>query len=287
MQTTFPACNLPRCSGRWANTWLRGIALALACVTLWPATANSQPSANDFVSRDSEFQLASPAGRLQQRHASELRNLGVTPALDWEPIVHMAARWCTELTSLQGSLEEQHHLAMLQDAVGPGADNNQEQIEAGQVQRDPCFVAVPISSVRVGIAAPAGKLPEDIAAQCRRTSMPVGDTRLTCGWAVYEKHWAATCMHHRPLYFEEVNAERYGYTRGHCVQPFISAGRFLATIPALPYLMVARPPCECIYTLGHYRPGDCVPYRWHHPPRHVAAGVFEAAVIVGLVALVP
>ncbi len=94
-------------------------------------------------------------------------------------------------------------------------------------------------------------------------------------------------MRHRPLYFEEVNAERYGYTPGYCIQPLVSAGHFFATIPTLPYQMFAQPPCECIYTLGHYRPGSCAGYRPSRWPMHLGAGIAEAAVIVALVALIP
>lgn len=281
MQTLPTESNLPRCFSRLAKPGLRWTTLILLSVILWPATAMSQ-----LFPVDSENQFAAPTGRLQQRHTSELRNLGDLPNLDWKPVLLVAAELCNEVSSLQQSLETEHQLAMLQDAVRPDTAD-QEQIKIGREARDRCFVAVPLSEVRANIATPDGKLPEDVAALCRQSTTPTSDARLTCGWAVYEKHWAATCMHHRPLYFEEVNAERYGYTPGHRLQPFISAGRFLATIPALPYLMVARPQRERIYTLGHYRPGDCVPYRWHRPPCCVGAGVVEAAVIVGLVALVP
>ena len=66
---------------------------------------------------------------------------------------------------------------------------------------------------------------------------------------------------HRPLYFEEINLERYGYGCGWCLQPGASAAHFFGTVPALPYLMTVDCPHECIYTLGHYRPGSCPPWR--------------------------
>jgi len=75
--------------------------------------------------------------------------------------------------------------------------------------------------------------------------------------------WAAPAMFHHPLYFEQVNLERYGQGHHHAVQPVLSAAHFFATIPKLPYHVATAPPSEQVYTLGHYRPGDRVPYQWH------------------------
>ena len=90
-------------------------------------------------------------------------------------------------------------------------------------------------------------------------------------------------------YFEEVNLERYGYTPFHlgAIQPALSAGRFFATIPALPYLATARPPCERIYTLGHYRPGSLVPFRPHLIEAAPLPTAVEGLAINGLVFLIP
>ena len=101
--------------------------------------------------------------------------------------------------------------------------------------------------------------------------------------------WESPALCHRPLYFEEVNLERYGYTspRMRLLQPAVSGARFFATVPALPYLINARPPCECVYTLGHYRPGSCVPYRRHWPELRVLPTSVEAAAATGLVFLIP
>jgi hypothetical protein len=51
--------------------------------------------------------------------------------------------------------------------------------------------------------------------------------------------------------------------------------------------MVVHPPRECIYTLGYYRPGNRVPYRWKRPPWDSRAAAVEAATVVGLVFLIP
>ena len=128
----------------------------------------------------------------------------------------------------------------------------------------PCFVAPPLSAITANIRAlPAGELPADRARECA-TGYTL-DPRLDFGWNHSDVHWSATCLCHKPLYFEEINAERYGYTVSRVLQPVISAGHFFFTIPALPYKMVVDRPCDCIYTLGHYRPGRLRPAALESP----------------------
>jgi hypothetical protein len=94
-------------------------------------------------------------------------------------------------------------------------------------------------------------------------------------------------MFHRPLYFEEVNLERHGYGHHDCLQPFVSAAHFFGTVPALPYCLAAYPPHDCQYTLGHYRPGSCPPWRCNWPPARPLAGLTQAGVLAGLIILFP
>ena len=82
-------------------------------------------------------------------------------------------------------------------------------------------------------------------------------------WAPQFFTWAAPSFYHRPLYFEQVNLERYGYGPWHCLQPLYSSGHFFGSVGLLPYKMLKHPPHEKSYTLGHGRPGDCVPYQRH------------------------
>lgn len=106
-------------------------------------------------------------------------------------------------------------------------------------------------------------------------------------WPITTRTWTAPKTRHRPLYFEEVNAERYGYTCSRFFQPVISSVHFFGTVPYLPYLMTANPPCQCNYTLGHYRPGSCPPYRKHSWPISVKGAGVEAAIAIGMIALIP
>ncbi|MCH8841096.1 MAG: hypothetical protein IH831_10600 [Planctomycetes bacterium] len=236
--------------------------MALAIALAWSATASTELSAAEPVTAS-----VGPASREQPRLADAIRTSG-------------DADWRSNLSRVQWSFENHDRLAQQSPAAS-------EEVAAGKSQRDPCYVNSPLSTLRAHITTPTGVMPEDVAAQCRATTPAVQDPRMVGGWAGFEKRWSATCMRHRPLYFEEAGAERYGYTPGYCIQPLVSAGHFFATIPTLPYQMFAQPPCQCTYTLGHYRPGSCVPYRSSHWPMHLGAGIAEAAVIVALVALIP
>ena len=147
-----------------------------------------------------------------------------------------------------------------------------------------------IRDITTNTRPPAGDLPEVLSAISPGSQSNAMDPETGCRpWypMVYRWHAPDTC--HLPLYFEDVNLERYGYIPRHMrlAQPAISGARFLVTVPALPYLMASQPPCRGIYSLGDYRPGSCVPYqRQRVPLRPVPAGV-EAAAITGLLFAIP
>jgi len=139
------------------------------------------------------------------------------------------------------------------------------------------------------IVLPSGVLPRNYWSE--RTPQhvaffdPCGTTR---GWPVNSFNWVASCLCHNPLYFEEINLERYGYGCCECVQPVVSAAHFFATVPALPYMMAVDCPGSCDYTLGHYRPGSCPPRRYHCCTRCSALGALSAGgVATGLIFLIP
>lgn len=98
--------------------------------------------------------------------------------------------------------------------------------------------------------------------------------------------WTASALCHKPLYFEEVQLERYGHTAG-IFQPALSGAHFFINIAVLPYKMGINPPHECQYTLGYYRPGSCAP--WMIPPVPLSVrGAATQAAAVGIVApLIP
>jgi hypothetical protein len=108
------------------------------------------------------------------------------------------------------------------------------------------------------------KTPESIAESCLGSAPHAASERI---WAPLCYSWEAPALCHGPLYFEETNLERNGYSQKYLrgVQPLVSSANFFGTSFILPYLLVAEPPCECVYTLGEYRPGSCVPFRWNYP----------------------
>lgn len=155
---------------------------------------------------------------------------------------------------------------------------------------DPCAALQvrPFSEFGINVALPSGTAPENHASRCwdsiNASAGPLAGAR---GWGATTFAWNATCLCHRPLYFEEINLERYGYGCGECLQPAASAAHFFATIPTLPYCMATDCPSECVYTLGHYRPGNCNPWQRHWHRWSTRAALAEGGVWTGMVFLIP
>lgn len=154
----------------------------------------------------------------------------------------------------------------------PATNGKQAQATAATV------VMVPLVTLGIDIAPPAGKLPTE-------TYNGMDPAGLARAWPTLGYNWVAPNSTHYPLYFEEINAERYGYTCCACAQPAISAAHFFGSAVTLPYQMGANCPHECVYTLGHYRPGDCNPWRTHYCPVSARGAALQAAATFGIVAL--
>lgn len=96
--------------------------------------------------------------------------------------------------------------------------------------------------------------------------------------------WQASAACHKPLYFEEMQLERYGHEIGPLAQPVVSTAHFFANIAVLPYKAGIHPPHECQYALGYYRPGSCAP--WTIGPIPISLrGALSQATGVGLLAI--
>jgi len=92
---------------------------------------------------------------------------------------------------------------------------------------------------------------------------------------------------YQPLYFEEVNVERYGRSHG-ILQPLVSAANFYGRIPVLPYMVFARPARRCTYHPHWALPGYRIPYREQHPSVVSWHGALaETAAVAGLILLIP
>ncbi|TWU24748.1 hypothetical protein Pla144_36340 [Bythopirellula polymerisocia] len=278
------------------------LTLLLALMVLMLAPAGSRAAADEspirFVGSPSRLQprltneTGTPAVSLNNTEPlpmSQSQQAGfifttVDPAPDLPEPLSASANRSTGEPLLVAQSEPTRELEEIPTPFEPPLDN---PISPGGMIEVPCFVAPPMSAVKANIALPVGDLPSDRARFCSADTPYVMDSRLEFGWAQFDFHWSATCLCHKPLYFEEINAERYGYTVSRVLQPIISGGKFFLTIPALPYLMTVDRPCDCIYTLGQYRPGDCVPRRWNRVPLQASAAIVEVGTIAGLILLIP
>jgi hypothetical protein len=143
--------------------------------------------------------------------------------------------------------------------------------------------AYTVDKVKLSIAI-TGTEGEDYPFEC---SIDDGTMHVSRCWEQTTYMWKASAMCHKPLYFEDEQLERYGHSFTPCIEPFVSGAHFFATIPVLPYCMGVEPPNECIYALGHYRPGDCAPYMCNPVPLSCRGALFEAGAVVGIGAAFP
>lgn len=98
-----------------------------------------------------------------------------------------------------------------------------------------------------------------------------------------EFYWAASNLHHNPLYFENPILERYGHVHHHdCVEPVFSVARFGVQFVSLPYQIALDPVWRRQYDLGWYRPGDFAPKLIYQPPLNARAAATAAGVYTGL-----
>ncbi|TWT57437.1 hypothetical protein KOR42_07980 [Thalassoglobus neptunius] len=112
-----------------------------------------------------------------------------------------------------------------------------------------------------------------------------GDFERNYGTTHYQ--WMASNLASDPLYFEDVQLERYGHTYPCGLQPFVSAGKFGVQLIGLPYQMALNPVWDEHYALGYYRPGDCAPKLCYRIPWNKKAAATAAGVYTGLIFLFP
>lgn len=162
----------------------------------------------------------------------------------------------------------------------PGtSDDNLARARKMEEKCPPVSSLKPISKITNDIAPTPGEFPNE----CTLGDEVFGGR----SFAPIRYTWTAPNTCNNPLYFEEAAVERYGHCWGPVMQPLVSAGHFILTVPCLPWLMAIDPPNECVYTLGYYRPGDCAPYMFDPLPYSVRAAVVEGGVATALVFLIP
>lgn len=132
------------------------------------------------------------------------------------------------------------------------------------------------------------KLPDDIGGEALVAikPLPEGFDRFE-DWALTSYFWQAPNTFSHPLYFDDPMLERHGHERFPALTPVTSGLRFFATIPMLPYLATVQEPCDCVYTLGHFRPGSCAPTLLKRPPYERRAAVVQALSTAGAFIALP
>ena len=140
---------------------------------------------------------------------------------------------------------------------------------------------------------PVGELGEDelcfvtawwrLPAECPLGGIRTSERSWLAGTFTY--HASALC--HKPLYFEEVQLERYGHTAGPFRQPVLSGAHFIKSLVTLPYHMGMSPPTECEYALGYYRPGNCAPWMIPPIPLSLQGAKWQIGAALGFSYLIP
>jgi hypothetical protein len=137
----------------------------------------------------------------------------------------------------------------------------------------------PINEISCDIKPRPGRLPDE----CPLAYEPYSGRQFsqTCF------QWKASAVCTKGAYFEDVQLERYGHSVCPLLEPVISGAKFFTTIPILPYKAGLTLPDECVYTLGHYRVGNCAPHTLDPLPISVRAILFEGAAVAGAAAIIP
>jgi hypothetical protein len=104
-------------------------------------------------------------------------------------------------------------------------------------------------------------------------------------------HWQPTpeglWFCYQPLYFQEVNVERYGRSFG-IFQPAVSVASFYGRVPLLPYMVFARPARQCTCPPHWTLPGYRIPeWERHEFVPSISGAAAESAAIYGLILLIP
>jgi len=127
--------------------------------------------------------------------------------------------------------------------------------------------------------------PETFVEQFGQITEPLPETgdQRDADWHWSVCAWAAPNTFSNPKYFEDRMLERHGQESWGCLQPLASGARFFGTVPMLPYLWTVSDPCDCQYTLGYFRSGECVPIMMQRPPYENRAAIVEAGTAAALI----
>ena len=168
----------------------------------------------------------------------------------------------------------------LQDAIPSSLSNEFDPCEA----TGDGALFKPLGEIKAILTEDGERLPPDCASSRFNSQTNGSQARFASD---VDFHWKPTDFFHMPAYFDDVPLERYGQSIAPRLQPAISGAKFVLQIPAFPYKVGIDRPHDCITTLGHRPPGDCVPCIRQRLPKELDASVIQGATTVGLVFLLP
>jgi hypothetical protein len=106
------------------------------------------------------------------------------------------------------------------------------------------------------------------------------------GWKPLQETVEPPYLSYNRLYFEQINAERYGWDLG-VIHPLLSAGIFYFDVATLPFHLGSQP-CRCYESdAGYCLPGDPVPLLLYPLENSWSGTLTEAAVIGLMIAIFP
>lgn len=163
----------------------------------------------------------------------------------------------------------------------PATSESKNEISPGRID----LKIKPVGELTINVVEESGDIPENLApAGLAAAAGLVADRATTTNLIIYE--WAPSCLKYGNLYFEDVNAERYGHDFG-AAQPLLSAVHFASRLPATAYLAGQQPPGDLRYVLGFRQPGSKAPFVFELPHCSEAGGQLQAAATLGLIFLIP
>jgi hypothetical protein len=162
----------------------------------------------------------------------------------------------------------------------------ESQLDAPQKLTEKCISPRDLRPINK-ITADISVKPEDLVGNKRLPpECSLGDVSFQPRhWHTTTFAWTAASSCHNPIYFDDEQLERYGHSWGPVKQTAVSAVKFFATVPLVPYFMGVNPPNECIYELGQFRPGSCAPYYLDPLPLSVRGALYEGMFLGVLPAL--
>jgi hypothetical protein len=156
---------------------------------------------------------------------------------------------------------------------------------------DPCLTLEenqqlfkPLSAIRLRLPPDPRRLPPDCSGYQFGARTSGNKPRFD---KLGDFHWRPTDFFYMPVYFDNVPLERYGQTKSPLLEPVVSGLKFLVAVPALPYKIGVNRPHDCITTLGHQPPGDCVPCIRQTLPWELDAALLETGVALAMVFVLP